>query len=282
MFISEKTGRKRRGTSVSELKSLFEQGITVKAICEDLCSFPHTAPSDDIAEKLKKYDFDVAGLMDSDSGIINGYVRQNELNGGICGDHAIPFREPHLISHSMPLINVLKVLRDSTYRFVHDGTHVNAIVTRADMQKPAVRIFLFGLITMLEMHLTELVNRFYPKDTWKRHLDRKRLDDLQDHFMRMKDRGENLDLTDLLNFSDKILLMAIHDECLHILGFYSKKECYKYLHRIRRLRNQLSHGQDIIKGTTWEEVIDDAANAEKLIKNCENNEGINSAPPGRA
>jgi len=149
MWISKKTGIRRRGTSVSELISLFESGITVEAICEPLYIVAKNSEAIYIANQLSEKDFDVAGLAESEDKPVNGYVRRSDLKKGICRDYLINFSVTDLISEATPLTDVLTALRDRSYLFILENTNVNAIVTRADLQKPAVRILIFGLITLL-------------------------------------------------------------------------------------------------------------------------------------
>lgn len=140
LWRSRRTGRKRRGTVVSELRSLFEDGITVAAICEQLYCVARSADSIDIARQLREFDFDVAGIAPDDMSPVDGYLRREDLTYGTCGDNALTFRETDLISDSTPLIDVLSALRTTPHRFVLDGLRISSIVTRADLQKPPIRI----------------------------------------------------------------------------------------------------------------------------------------------
>ena len=44
---------------------------------------------------------------------------------------------------------------------------VGAIVTRADLQKAPVRLFLFGMITLIEMHFLRIIRDRFEDDSWK-------------------------------------------------------------------------------------------------------------------
>lgn len=266
---SRGTGRKRRGTSVSELRSLFEEGITVAAICEQLYCVARAADSKDIARQLRKFDFDVAGIAPDDMSPVDGYIRREDLTYGTCGDNALTFRETDLISDSTPLIEVLFALRTSSHRFVLNGLCISSIVTRADLQKPPIRVLVFGLITLLEMNLSHLISELYPDDGWQQHLSNARLEAARILMKQRKERNEELELFDCLQFCDKRDLLKKHKKARTILGFSTEENAVHRLKLIERLRDRVTHAQDLISGTSWEVVIDTIADAEVLIRKCE-------------
>jgi len=44
-----------------------------------------------------------------------------------------------------------------------------------DLEKPPMRMFLFGMITMIEMTMTEILRHRYPNDSWQEFLSDQRL-----------------------------------------------------------------------------------------------------------
>ena len=47
---------------------------------------------------------------------------------------------------------------DKEFIYVLKGGSIEGIVTRADINKPIVRIYLFGLISLCELHLNYWIN----------------------------------------------------------------------------------------------------------------------------
>lgn len=269
LWRSRRTGRKRRGTAVSELRSLFEDGITVAAICEQLYCVARSADSIDIARQLREFDFDVAGIAPDDMSPVDGYLRREDLTYGTCGDNALTFHETDLISDSTPLIDVLSALRTTPHRFVLDGLRISSIVTRADLQKPPIRILIFGLITLLEMNLSHLIRALYPDDDWQQKLSNARLEAASTRMKQRKERNEELELIDCLQFCDKRDLLKKHEKARTILDFSSEENAVQRLKLIEWLRDRVAHAQDLTSGSSWEEVIDTVADAEVLIRKCE-------------
>jgi hypothetical protein len=101
---------------------------------------------------------------------------------------------------------------------------VDGIVTRADLQKPPVRLILFGLITLFEMHLTYLVRHFYPDEGYLSKLSKPRIRAAQELMSERKERNEDLDFIDCLQFGDKTNLVLSKDEIAQLLGIEPRKQ----------------------------------------------------------
>ena len=69
------TGYRRIGTRVSEIRALFETGITVRSICEPLRACFANANATEMAKLLHDRGFDVAGVKDDDTETIKRFVR---------------------------------------------------------------------------------------------------------------------------------------------------------------------------------------------------------------
>ena len=54
-----------------------------------------------------------------------------------------------------------------------DG-RVGGIVSRSDLEKPRVRMWLFGMMTLIEIRFTRLIGRLSPEDSWKQFLSASR------------------------------------------------------------------------------------------------------------
>ena len=65
-----------------------------------------------------------------------------------------------------PLDAGLRSLRDADFLFVSAVGRVYGILTWTDVQKPPVRMWLFGLITLLESAFTSLIEAWHPDASW--------------------------------------------------------------------------------------------------------------------
>lgn len=255
LWVSPLTGYRRKGTRMSDLRSLFETGIMANSIQEPLkyCFYRESALK--VKAELKRLDFDIAGIRSSKDKPIQEFVRTINLQNGNCEKVAEPIEPTDIIAESTPLIEVLSGLKDSTYFFVLNGRQISGIITRADLQKPAVRILIFGIVSLLEMHLTFLIHTHFPDEKWQYELSPRRIENAETILQKRKARNEEIDLTDCLQFADKRDLVLASKEMRDHLGLESKKRTKTILRNIEKIRDKLAHSQDIVSGTTWEELI---------------------------
>jgi hypothetical protein len=269
LWLSKRTGRKRTGTRVGELRKLFEDGITVQSIFEPIQACLAEEPACDIRVKMEQLDFDVIGIKESGDAPVEGYVMAVELNHEKCREAKRDFHVSDLISDATPLIDVMSLLRTKERVFVLAGNSVDGIVTRADLQKPPVRLLLFGLITLLDMHITFLLRHYYPNESWRSELTEGRVQKALDLMKQREARNEKLDLIDCLQFCDKSLLIFKNNELMERLGIGSKDEGQPILKSLQEIRDKLAHSQDLVTGSSWNEIITTIEVAERMIQSSE-------------
>ena len=159
--------------NAGQLYALFSS-ITARSIAEPLQSCCETDDAPSVKRRMEELDFDVFGLQDAD-GVVKAYVERVDLVQGRCGQYRTPFKVADLVAESASLIRILQILRDQPRVFVLTDNQVTGIVTRGDLQKTPVRIYLSGLFSLLEMQLLRLVCEYYPGDSWKEKLEPGRL-----------------------------------------------------------------------------------------------------------
>jgi hypothetical protein len=266
LWVSPLTGYRRKGTRMSDLRGLFETGITANSIQEPLkCSF-YGESALKVHAELVRLDFDVAGLRASGDQPTLEFVRTLSLQNGNCEEAAEPIKAADIISESTPLIEVLIGLKDRPFFFILNGRQISGIITRADLQKPPVRILIFGIISLFETHLTFVVRKFFPGEEWRGALKPKRTKEAEAILQKRKERNEVIDLTDCLQFADKRDLVLVSEETRDYLGLKTKRGARSTFLSIERIRDKLAHSQDIVSGTTWEELIDVVQEAERMLQ----------------
>ncbi|MBI4301770.1 MAG: hypothetical protein HY664_04105 [Chloroflexi bacterium] len=258
-------------SSSQDLRDLFEDSITVRHVAEKLQSCQADEDASVVRRRMDQLDFDVLGI--EDKGVVYGYVGRLSLESGPCRRYQRPFQPRELIAESMPLIDLLPVLRAAPHRaFVQDRKRVTGIVTWGDLQKIPMRMLLFGLVSLLEMQLLRIVKDFYPGDSWHRSLNGKRLEKAKKLKAERQAKNEALDLADYLQFCDKKELILKKPPILDCIGFNSseaKKHLRQLLKSAENIRNKLAHAQDIVTGSSWPELIDLARKMEALLEKCE-------------
>jgi hypothetical protein len=201
--------------------------------------------------------FDVAGVMDDPKGPVIGFVISKELSGGNVGNHKKPLNAEHLISDATPIADLLRVLRAKERAFVLVGPEVKGIVTLADLNKPPIRVYLFGLVSLLEMHLRFWIKNAYSNGSWKERLKEKRLEYANQLQTERQKRNQQIELLDCLQFCDLSDLFLGNEMLRTRLSIESKGKGEELLGEAEKLRDRLAHSQqDLVEGTSWQELID--------------------------
>lgn len=266
LWVSPVTGYRRRGTRVSELRNLFESKITVSAILEPLRSCLTTDAASDVREQLETLDFDLAGVLEGPDSPVVGMVRREELHDGRVADFAQPINPGQLISSDTPLPEAFQVLRDNEAAFVLIRRDVAGIVTRADLYKPPSRIFVFGLVSLLEMHLTFWIRQSYKESEWRKKLNASSINRAKGHFQRRREHNEELELLDCLGFGEKLGLGVESNGIRGAFGIEDPDECKRVFSAIQEIRNLLAHSQEsFAEGHGWRQFVDVITRLEGML-----------------
>ncbi|MFC3526171.1 hypothetical protein ACFOLK_16900 [Marinococcus halophilus] len=133
--------RQKKGL-YQNLHQLFDQGITVNHISEELQFVPLESDAIETKKMLNENDFDTIGI--ANHGRIIGYVKGEELDEGRCSNYMHRFEPEELVSDSIPLINLLWLFKDKERVFILERNNINKIVVLADLQKPPVRMLILA------------------------------------------------------------------------------------------------------------------------------------------
>lgn len=266
LWTSPVTGYRRRGTRLEDFNSAFSEKIRVKAIFEPLRSCPEGAPSEQMSDLLEQLDFDVAGVRASADTPVIGLVFRKALEGGVIRDHMMDIREESIVSDSLGVNSLLNVLKESSFVFVRINGLIEGIVTRADLNKPIVRIYFFGLISLLEFHFGFWIAEKYSDESWRNIIGRERVAIAERTQDERRRRGQELQLRDCLQIGDKHKLIIQHDELRAALNLGSKRRADRLLGKAEHLRNSLAHSQyDLILGKSWNDLIEAVQTIEGAI-----------------
>ena len=228
------------------LGRLFETAFRVEDIAESLVSFDAERPVSDVTPVLDRTRFRVVGVRED--GRIMGYVVAAEIGREAALSELLrDFDEDDVVSGDTPLAEAILALDGREWLFVRVLGSVNGIVTWSDLQKPPVRMWLFGVITLIEMAFTRLIETLFPNDEWTKLLSparRKKAEDF--HRERLRRSAHALRLIDCVQFSDKGQILAKDDVARRIIGFPSRKRGEQSVKAIVSLRDKLAHAQDIV------------------------------------
>jgi hypothetical protein len=254
-------------TTSHDLRELFERGITIKNIAEALVSFDEHTAASEVYDCMCDKDYDVVGVRQL--GVVRGYVQRDSVGDGELGAYMQPFEPDALLAESASLLRVFAAMRGSSHVFVVIFGEVGGIVTRGDLQKAPVRMWLFGLISLIEMQLLRIIREGYPDDSWQPLLSEHRLYLAQKLLSDRQRRNEAIDLEDCLQFADKRTILLKSRKLWKQMDFGSKSAGESLLEDLEKLRNRLAHAQDIMHDDSLK-IIELATDAERFLHCCEN------------
>jgi hypothetical protein len=253
-------------SSLRDLRQVFDRSVSVRYIAEPFVSFDEQRHASYIWDFMEGKDFDVAGVRQN--GAVAGYVQRADLRGGTLEQYMKPFDEQLLADDWSPLLTVLELLARFPQVFVVVMGEVSGVITKGNPQKAPMRMWLFGVLSLLEVQFLRLIRTAYPQDTWKGFVSANRLAEAEQLLQERKRRNEAIDLADCLQFADKRTPVFRSDTLRQALGFPSKDKGEELLKALEHLRDELAHAQDIITGH-WPQLAAFALRAEELLAACE-------------
>lgn len=172
--------------------------------------------------------------------------------------------DPHQrVALEAPLTDVIHVLTRFDSCFVELGGAVVGVAGRADIGKPVVRMWLFGVIILAEVHAVDLIRSRWPDGAWAALISAGRLEKARQLQAERERRGLPADLLDCLQFSDKLQLAIQVPGFTERLGFGSASAAKKVVKDLESLRNNLAHGQDVA-GHDWPQIARLARRVQQL------------------
>lgn len=254
-------------SSIADLRNLFTKAIAVDQISSALELCEARADVAVARRLMEEKDFDVVGL--EKSGNVYGYVELAALKDGVCSESENVFQPDDLLAAGSPLREALGVLQGKKRLFLREGSKVSQIVTLADLNKAPVRLYFFGVITLLEMQLTRLVGHYYQHDSWRDSISAPRLEAATKFHAARKKQNQELALVECLQFCDKRDILLATQGFVEVSTFRSKDALENVLKNGEKLRDKLAHGNDAVLGSSWPDTIELVNSLELLAERLE-------------
>ena len=229
-------------------------------------SFDTSTAVSEVAELMDRRNLDVVGVRKE--GVVAGCVERADLSGVSCGERIRSIEPAMAISETASLADVVLGLVESPRLFVRVLGTIGGIITMSDLQKPPVRMWLFGMITLLEMRTSRLIELKCPGDSWKQYLSESRLQKAEVLLEERKRRNQSLELIDCLQISDKGQIIARNEEIRRLTRMQSRRQTEQTIRMLESLRNNLAHSQDIIS-CDWETIVELCKDMERVISGTE-------------
>lgn len=248
---------------VDSLLRVFSGGISAAQIAEPLRSFESSTPAAELVEVMRRRRLGVVGLRHE--GLVAGYFEIPEDEQGSGADHLRPFGQARVLPDSAPLDQVIQALDEEPRLFIRGFWQIAGVITRYELQKAPVRMWLFGMLTLIEMRMTSQIADFFPEEGWSEFLSSARMAGARKLLAERRRRNQELSILDCLQFADKAQIFARSKDLRATTRYSSRKRLEKEARRLQKLRNNLAHSQDIIT-TDWEAILSLSTNLEAILR----------------
>ena len=245
----------------AELTRMFESSFGARDIAESLVSFDSGRSCGEIFEFMERHKYDTVGVRVE--GSTAGYVVRDSQAEGTLQDKMKTIEEECVVDERAPLSDVLSHLEHRGWVVVLVAGHPWGIATVADIEKTPVRMYLFGLVSLIEMAMLNLIKKVYPSDEWKDSLRDSRVAKARELLGQRTQLNAELDLADCLQFCDKRDILKVHAGFLTIVGM-KKREWDRTLKQVEKLRNELAHSQSLVKNM-WPALAQTSKTSQTLL-----------------
>jgi hypothetical protein len=242
---------------------LFTDAFTASEIAQPLRSYDCERGVNALSDLAARDDLEVAGLRRD--GVCVGFLNPDVRPARHVDDLLRPFEPAQVVPRDASLSEVVHVLTQYDFCFVTAMGDVAGVITRGDMQQPVVRMWLFGIITLMEMELLERIRARWPDGGWTGLLSAGRLDKAQALLAERRRRGQHVDLADCLQLSDKARILMDDEEQRLAFGLRTKGAAKRVMSDLESLRNNLAHMQDIVT-YDWPQIARLARNIEERLR----------------
>jgi hypothetical protein len=236
----------------------FLTGFSARDLAEPLHSVDEGSPG--AAAVFETNRIDVLGVRKQ--GKVDGWISRNQLSTAGLTSYQ-PFDPATLVADSAPLSEVVCSLNTHPRLFVRACGHVCGVIPHAAIEKPPLRMWLFGLVTISEQRVTRLIDRLFPDDAWQDQLSSGRLAKARELQELRRRRGQHPALLDCLQFADKGQIVARNELLRCRTRFSSRAAVDRFVQALQDLRNNLAHSQDI--AGDWDVIHELAANVHQIV-----------------
>jgi hypothetical protein len=244
------------------MEKLFTEGFTARDIAEPLLSFDADMSAKHVREFMLNNNLRVVGVRND--GIVTGYLEPEDLADGNCGDYEHRYEEGTVLNQASSYRDVIDCLDRSKYCFVSLLGNVGGVITRSDIQKPPVRMWLFGMITILEMFISRLLKAKYQDSSWQTEVSANRLKKAQNLYDERRRRNQYVELMDCLQLVDKAQILMKDPDIRAEGGFESRRAAEQSIRDFESLRNNLAHTNDIVT-YDWDVIVMVSQRLDKIM-----------------
>jgi hypothetical protein len=239
----------------------FLRGFTARDIADPLLSVDECSGVAEANRVVKETRVQVLAVRRQ--GLAHTWIRADDLSSHPTLLNAREFSPDVVIEHYASLNEVVAGLRTNDYLFMRDVGHIVGVLSRRSIEKPPMRMWLFGIVTVSEQRVTQLIAEVNSSGGWERHLSSGRMAKAQELQQMRLDRGQQRSLLDCLQLADKGQIIARDEMLRSRTRFESRKQVESFVQSLQDLRNNLAHAQEISEN--MEVICELAENVHRII-----------------
>jgi hypothetical protein len=239
---------------------LFLRGFAARDLAETLPSFDDTTARAAILAAIDSHGYEVIGVRKS--GILAAWLSAEDVRGSE-QPSIRPFQFASVIPEDASLNAVVQALNLAPHLFVRSFGQIGGHICRDDLEKPAMRMWLFGLVTISELRVTRMIDQSCPQDSWRKYLSEGRIAKARELQQERLRHGQMRTLLDCLHFADKGRIVARDERLREQTRFSGKREVEEFVQAFQDLRNNLAHSHDL--SGNWEVICDLAINLHRIV-----------------
>src|SRR5687768_5175836 len=137
----------------------FLTGFSARDLAEPLLSIDEGSAAETANAIFRENRVDVIGVRTK--GVVRGWIGSDQLPEGQAITDGNPFDPASLIADSTPLNEVVCLLNSQPRLFVRAFGQISGVISRGAIEKPPLRMWLFGLITISEQRVTRLIDQLF-------------------------------------------------------------------------------------------------------------------------
>jgi len=244
------------------MRRLFTEDFNAADIADPLPSFDDVRDAGEVRAVMERIDAAVAGVRVD--GRIAGYVLLADLSADPLSEVVRSFAAGEVIPYTAGFHDVFQALAVFETVFVTSSGTVTALIQRSDLQSAPVRMWLFGLITILDSFVTRELEARFPGDSWVSEISAGRAEKAKALLAERQRRDQEARLVECLQFADKAGILVRDPERREEWGMGSKRQADRLIQDLQSLRNNLAHTQDILT-YDWETILELAQRLDGIL-----------------
>jgi hypothetical protein len=251
------------GQSQQHVTRLFLESFSARDIARPLLSFDTERDAGDVCKYMRDNQLEVVGVRWE--GRVDAYLRLGPDMERTCGDAARRFSPGEVVNADASLVDVISVLTRHQHCFVKVLGQVGGVLGRGDINSPVARMWLFGIVWIVEMALTRRVEERYPEGGWSAFVPEGRLAKAHALLAERRRRDRSCSLLDCLQLTDKAGVLIRDGSITTWIDIESTRTARIAIKEIESLRNHLAHAQDIATHD-WAQIARFARRVEEIIR----------------